>query len=145
MTVRVRFAPSPTRFLHIGGVRTALFNYLFAKKNKGTFLLRIEDTDEERSTQASTDAIFEGMQWMNLNWDEGPMTADDDDLFLAPLVWSREKRRGNSVRLVYKYESDPTAIDNTVIGEQVVKMLKDNQVVIIKGDKIYNAVGQRIR
>ena len=73
MTVRVRFAPSPTGFLHIGGVRTALFNYLFAKKNKGTFLLRIEDTDEERSTQASTDAIFEGMQWMNLNWDEGPM------------------------------------------------------------------------
>ena len=74
MTVRVRFAPSPTGFLHIGGVRTALFNYLFAKKNKGTFLLRIEDTDEERSTQASTDAIFEGMQWMNLLWDEGPMT-----------------------------------------------------------------------
>ena len=73
MTVRVRFAPSPTGFLHIGGVRTALFNYLFAKKNKGTFLLRIEDTDEERSTQASTDAIFEGMQWMKLNWDEGPM------------------------------------------------------------------------
>ncbi|MBQ3666774.1 MAG: glutamate--tRNA ligase, partial [Elusimicrobiaceae bacterium] len=73
MTVRVRFAPSPTGFLHIGGVRTALFNYLFAKKNKGTFLLRIEDTDEERSTQASTDAIFEGMQWMQLNWDEGPM------------------------------------------------------------------------
>ena len=58
MTVRVRFAPSPTGFLHIGGVRTALFNYLFARKNKGTFLLRIEDTDEERSTQASTDAIF---------------------------------------------------------------------------------------
>ena len=73
MTVRVRFAPSPTGFLHIGGVRTALFNYLFAKKNKGTFLLRIEDTDEERSTQASTDAMFEGRQWLNLNWDEGPM------------------------------------------------------------------------
>ena len=78
MTVRVRFAPSPTGFLHIGGVRTALFNYLFAKKNKGTFLLRIEDTDEERSTQASTDAIFEGMQWMQLNWDEGPMPDGTD-------------------------------------------------------------------
>ncbi len=78
MTVRVRFAPSPTGFLHIGGVRTALFNYLFAKKNKGTFLLRIEDTDEERSTQASTDAIFEGMQWMNLLWDEGPMPDGTD-------------------------------------------------------------------
>ena len=78
-------------------------------------------------------------------WDEGPTTADDDDVWLAPLVWSREKRRGNSVRLVYKYEYDPTAIDNTVIGEQVVKMLKDNQVVIIKGDKTFNIVGQRIR
>ena len=78
MTVRFRFAPSPTGFLHIGGVRTALFNYLFAKKNKGTFLLRIEDTDEERSTQASTDAIFEGMQWMNLTWDEGPMPDGTD-------------------------------------------------------------------
>ncbi len=69
---RVRFAPSPTGYLHIGGVRTALFNYLFAKSTGGTFVLRIEDTDEARSTKDSTEAIFEGMKWLGLNWDEGP-------------------------------------------------------------------------
>ncbi|MBT3392914.1 MAG: glutamate--tRNA ligase [Elusimicrobiaceae bacterium] len=70
--VRVRFAPSPTGHLHIGGVRTALFNYLFAKSMGGTFILRIEDTDETRSTAESTKAIFEGMKWLGLTWDEGP-------------------------------------------------------------------------
>lgn len=74
MTIRVRFAPSPTGHLHIGGLRTALFNYLFAKKEGGTFILRIEDTDEERSTQDSTKAIFDGLMWAGLNWDEGPMS-----------------------------------------------------------------------
>jgi glutamyl-tRNA synthetase len=64
-----RFAPSPTGFLHIGGARTALFNYLFAKHNNGKFLLRIEDTDRERSTEAATQAILEGLQWLGLPWD----------------------------------------------------------------------------
>ncbi|MCP9439861.1 MAG: glutamate--tRNA ligase [Nitrospira sp.] len=70
--VRVRFAPSPTGFLHIGGVRTALFNWLFARQQKGTFILRIEDTDQSRSTEESIRAILEGMQWVGLDWDEGP-------------------------------------------------------------------------
>ncbi len=68
--IRVRFAPSPTGFLHIGGVRTALFNYLFAKKENGTFLLRIEDTDRERSRPGFEDEIIESLKWLNLNWDE---------------------------------------------------------------------------
>jgi len=72
MTVRTRFAPSPTGFLHVGGARTALFNYLHAKRNGGQFILRIEDTDLERSTQESVDAILEGMQWLGLEYDEGP-------------------------------------------------------------------------
>jgi len=72
MTTRVRFAPSPTGYLHIGGARTALFNWLFAHKTKGTFILRIEDTDELRSTAEFEKAIFEGLQWLGLNWDEGP-------------------------------------------------------------------------
>jgi nondiscriminating glutamyl-tRNA synthetase len=72
MTVRVRFAPSPTGFLHIGSVRTALYNWLFARHNKGTFVLRIEDTDEVRSTKESVEAILEGMKWLGLDWDEGP-------------------------------------------------------------------------
>lgn len=70
--IRVRFAPSPTGYLHVGGARVALFNYLLAKKFKGTFILRIEDTDRERSTQAAVDAILEGMKWLGLTWDEGP-------------------------------------------------------------------------
>ena len=69
---RVRFAPSPTGYLHIGGVRTALFNWLLAKQKKGTFVLRIEDTDEARSTDESVGAIIDGMNWMGLTWDEGP-------------------------------------------------------------------------
>lgn len=72
MSVRTRFAPSPTGYLHIGGVRTALFSWLLARRHGGQFLLRIEDTDRERSTQAATDAILEGMQWLDLGWDEGP-------------------------------------------------------------------------
>lgn len=72
MTVRTRFAPSPTGFLHIGGVRTALFAWLFARHHGGQFILRIEDTDRERSTQAAVDAILEGMAWAGLGWDEGP-------------------------------------------------------------------------
>ena len=70
--VRVRFAPSPTGFLHIGGVRTALFNWLFARQQKGVFVLRIEDTDESRSTDESIKAIIDGMKWVGLDWDEGP-------------------------------------------------------------------------
>jgi glutamyl-tRNA synthetase len=70
--VRVRFPPSPTGYLHIGGARTALFNWLFAKQHNGKLILRIEDTDEERSTQASIDGIIEGLQWLGLDWDEGP-------------------------------------------------------------------------
>ncbi|MBI5560314.1 MAG: glutamate--tRNA ligase [Deltaproteobacteria bacterium] len=72
MTVRTRFAPSPTGYLHIGGARTALFNYLFARHNRGQFVLRIEDTDAARSTGESLNAILEGMLWLDLKWDEGP-------------------------------------------------------------------------
>ncbi len=69
---RVRFAPSPTGYLHIGGARTALFNWLWARKTGGTFILRIEDTDQERSTAESVQVIFDGLTWLGLDWDEGP-------------------------------------------------------------------------
>lgn len=72
MSVRTRFAPSPTGFLHVGGARTALFSWLYARKHGGKFVLRIEDTDLERSTQESVNAILEGMTWLNLEYDEGP-------------------------------------------------------------------------
>ncbi len=70
--VRTRFAPSPTGYLHLGGARTALFSWAYARKHGGKFILRIEDTDLERSTEASVQAILDGMQWLGLNWDEGP-------------------------------------------------------------------------
>ena len=68
-TIVTRFAPSPTGFLHIGGARTALFNWLYAKHTGGTMLLRIEDTDRERSTEAATAAILDGLTWLGLSWD----------------------------------------------------------------------------
>ena len=70
-SVRVRFAPSPTGFLHVGGARTALFNWLFARHNQGTFLLRIEDTDKSRERDQAVQAIYEGLRWLGLDWDEG--------------------------------------------------------------------------
>src|SRR5678815_5742469 len=75
MSVRVRFAPSPTGYLHIGGARTALFNWLYAKHMGGTFVLRIEDTDLARNTQEAVEVILTGLRWLGLEWDEGPITA----------------------------------------------------------------------
>ncbi|HXL72721.1 MAG TPA: glutamate--tRNA ligase, partial [bacterium] len=71
--IRVRFAPSPTGFLHVGGARTALFNWLFARHSGGTFILRIEDTDQERSKPEYEEAILRDMRWLGLDWDEGPV------------------------------------------------------------------------
>ena len=70
--VRTRFAPSPTGYLHIGGARTALFSWAYARKTGGKFILRVEDTDVERSTQASSQAILDAMNWLGLDYDEGP-------------------------------------------------------------------------
>jgi len=75
--VRVRFAPSPTGYLHIGGARTALYNWLFARQNNGKFILRVEDTDAERSTKESIQEILNGLTWMGLDWDEGPFFQSD--------------------------------------------------------------------
>ena len=72
MTVRTRFAPSPTGYLHIGGVRTALFNWLFARQHGGQFLLRIDDTDAERNVAEALQPILDGFKWLGLDWDEGP-------------------------------------------------------------------------
>ena len=75
--VRVRFAPSPTGYLHIGGARTALFNWIFAKKEGGTFVLRVEDTDKSRNTDEAAAAIYDGLRWLGLDWDEGPHIGGD--------------------------------------------------------------------
>src|ERR1700740_3526816 len=73
MSLRVRFAPSPTGALHIGGARTALYNWLLARGQGGTLVLRIEDTDRERSTPENVEQILDALRWLNLDWDEGPI------------------------------------------------------------------------
>src|SRR5712691_1120744 len=72
MTIRTRFAPSPTGYLHIGGVRTALFNWLLTRRHAGTFVLRIEDTDTERNKPEALQPILDGFRWLGIQWDEGP-------------------------------------------------------------------------
>jgi glutamyl-tRNA synthetase len=87
MSVRTRFAPSPTGYLHVGGARTALFNWLFARHHGGVFVLRVEDTDEARNTEEARQAIFDGMGWLGLDWDEGPEKGGD----LGPYYQSERK------------------------------------------------------
>lgn len=77
MSVRTRFAPSPTGYLHVGGARTALFNWLFARKHGGKFILRIEDTDAKRNTAEAYDVIYDGLRWLGIDWDEGPQVGGD--------------------------------------------------------------------
>jgi len=77
MTMRVRFAPSPTGYLHVGGARTALFNWLLVRKHGGVFVLRVEDTDRARSKPEHTEAILQGLSWLGIDWDEGPYFQSD--------------------------------------------------------------------
>lgn len=103
--MRVRFPPSPTGYLHVGGARTALFNWLLARQVGGTFVLRIEDTDRERSSEAHTQAILDGLEWLGLDWDEGPTFQSD----------GVERHREAALRLLregkaYRDFSDPAAL-----------------------------------
>src|SRR5882762_4279594 len=90
MKVRVRFAPSPTGFLHIGGARTALFNWLYARHTGGAFILRIEDTDVSRNTQEAVEIILNGLRWLGLEWDEGPLVAQASSLRAGETIASHE-------------------------------------------------------
>jgi glutamyl-tRNA synthetase len=92
--VRVRFAPSPTGYLHIGAARTALYNWLFARRHRGRFILRIEDTDFSRSSPEMTQGIIEGMQWLGMDWDEGPFFQSQRlDLYREKAEWLVQKNR----------------------------------------------------
>src|SRR6476620_4854826 len=95
---RVRFAPSPTGYLHVGGARTALFNWLFARRHGGVFVLRIEDTDLERSSEEMVDGILDGLRWLGLDWDEGPLVEGE----YGPYFQSRrfDRHRAMARRLI---------------------------------------------
>jgi len=88
MSVRTRFAPSPTGYLHVGGARTALFNWLFARKHGGTFILRVEDTDAKRNTDEAYSVIYDGLRWLGLQWDEGPQVGGDYGPYFQSERWA---------------------------------------------------------
>jgi glutamyl-tRNA synthetase len=92
--IRVRFAPSPTGRLHVGGARTALFNWAYARRHGGAFVLRVEDTDEERNSEESLRSILDSLRWLGLDWDEGP----EKDGALLPVAAARPLRRRRRAR-----------------------------------------------
>jgi len=146
MKPRVRFAPSPTGFLHIGGARTALFNWLFARHHEGTFILRIEDTDVARNTQAAVDVILDGLRWLGLDWDEGPVTSDATGPSRGPCGPYFQSQRKDCYRrrveallsrglayekdgaIRFKMQREPITIPDLVCGD-IVRPLTDREQV----------------
>ena len=144
MKPRVRFAPSPTGYLHIGGARTALFNWLYARHTGGTFILRIEDTDAARNSQEAVDVILNGLRWLGLDWDEGPLTGDATGPGKGSFgPYFQSQRKENYQRRVeallsrglayehegavkFKMQREPVVIQDLVVGE-VVRKLTDRE------------------
>ena len=142
--IRVRFAPSPTGYLHIGGARTALFNWLFARHHGGAFILRVEDTDTQRNSQEAIDVILKGLRWLGLDWDEGPTTGDTSGPSRGDHGPYFQSRRGeNYLRRIqelrdkglaydrdgavfFRMTRDPVTIPDMIIGD-VVRPLTDRE------------------
>ncbi len=156
MSIRVRFAPSPTGYLHIGGARTALFNWLYARHTGGTFILRIEDTDDARNTQEAVNVILEGLRWLGLDWDEGPIMPDAHgpskgergpyfqsqrkDVYARRVQELKDKdaayERDGAVR--FRMQREPIIIPDLVVGD-VTRPLTDREeqdpdFVIVRSD-----------
>jgi glutamyl-tRNA synthetase len=149
--VRTRFAPSPTGYLHVGGARTALFNFLFARHHGGTFVLRVEDTDEARNTEAARDAIFSGMRWLGLDWDEGPEVGGKygpyfqserrtiyDQWFDVLKVNGRVYEDGGAWR--FRFDRRPVTMNDLVCGEVTINYADESNtpdMVIKRSDGSY--------
>jgi len=149
MNVRVRFAPSPTGFLHIGSVRTALFNWLYARHTGGTFVLRIEDTDTARNTEQSLRTILDGLRWLRLDWDEGPekggafgpyFQSQRADIYQRRIQELKDKsvayEREGAIR--FKMTCQPIEVPDLIAGN-VVRPLNETEMldpdfVIVRGD-----------
>src|SRR5882724_2238816 len=156
MKSRVRFAPSPTGFLHIGGARTALFNWLYARHTGGAFILRIEDTDVARNTQEAVDVILNGLRWLGLDWDEGPVGADATGPGKGDFgPYFQSQRKENYQRRVeallsrglayehegaikFKMQREPILIPDLVVGDVLRKLTDREEVdpdfVIVRSD-----------
>ncbi|MDX1680616.1 MAG: glutamate--tRNA ligase [Akkermansiaceae bacterium] len=131
MSVRTRFAPSPTGYLHVGGARTALFNWLFARQQGGSFVLRIEDTDQARNTEEARAAIFEGMSWLGMDWDEGPDKGGDHGPYSQSErteIYDRHFQKLMQADRVYeddgawrfRFERKPLTMKDLVCGEVTI-------------------------
>jgi len=131
--VRTRFAPSPTGYLHVGGARTALYNWLYARANGGTFVLRVEDTDAARNTEEACQAIFDGMNWLGLSWDEGPDAGGDYGPYLQSQrtdIYERYLAKLTDADLAYEDEGAvrfrvpdrDITVNDTVCGSQTVNL-----------------------
>jgi glutamyl-tRNA synthetase len=156
MKVRVRFAPSPTGFLHIGGARTALFNWLYARHTGGTFILRIEDTDAARNTQEAVEVILSGLRWLGLDWDEGPISSNATGPSKGEFgPYFQSQRKENYQRRVeallsrglayehegavkFKMQREPILIPDLVVGDVRRELTDREQVepdfVIVRSD-----------
>jgi len=139
MKIITRFAPSPTGYLHIGGVRTALFNYIFAKKNNGTFLVRIEDTDKERSKDEYIDAIMDGLDWIKLNPDKKPIKQSDRfEVYQQEATRLIEEGKAyeddGAVRLKINKEGS-TKVQDLVYGDIEFLNKELDDLVILRSDK----------
>ncbi len=156
MNVRVRFAPSPTGFLHIGGARTALFNWLYARHHGGRFILRIEDTDTARNTQPAVDVILEGLRWLGLDWDGGPLTSAVTGPFKGQCgpyfqsqrraLYQRQVAALLSRGLAYEHEGaikfrmprEPLLIEDLIVGpvrrELTDREAEDPDFIIVRSD-----------
>ncbi len=149
MNVRVRFAPSPTGFLHIGSVRTALFNWLYARHAGGTFVLRIEDTDVARNTEQSLQTILNGLRWLGLDWDEGPekggafgpyFQSQRNDIYQRRIRELKDKglayERDGAIR--FKMTREPITVPDIIAGnvtrEPTDRELQDPDFVIVRSD-----------
>jgi glutamyl-tRNA synthetase len=156
MSIRVRFAPSPTGFLHIGGARTALFNWLYARHLGGRLVLRIEDTDTARNTQQAVEVILQGLHWLGIDWDEGPLTSDATGSYKGdrgPYYQSQRqdnyRRRVEALRahdLAYDHEGaikfrmprEPIVVPDLIVGdvrrELTDREQRDPDFVIVRSD-----------
>lgn len=148
---RVRFAPSPTGFFHIGSARTALFNWLYARHTGGTFVLRIEDTDKERNSQAFLDVIMDSMRWLGLDWDEGPEVGGNygpyfqsqrDDIYLQYLEILRKKGRAydKDGAVFFKVSGEKQVLHDAVYGDVERLEEKDFPIFRSNGTPVFHFV-----
>ncbi len=148
---RVRFAPSPTGFFHIGSARTALFNWLYARHTGGTFILRIEDTDKERNTEESLKVLIDGMKWLGLDWDEGPNVGGDygpyfqsqrDDIYREYLEILRKKGRAydKDGAVFFKVSGEKQVLHDLVYGDVERLEEKDFPIFRSNGTPVFHFV-----